>query len=130
MMGRLPIERVTPDLVFDNVGVDYAGPVHVKYGYTRKLTVVKAYICVFVSLSVKAVHLELVSDLTTDAFVSALRRFFARRGKPKLIWSDHGTNFVGAQRSQTVGRIPRKSKGSEYRFAILHIATYSVEIHP
>ena len=49
MMGRLPIERVTPDLVFDNVGVDYAGPVHVKYGYTHKPTVVKAYICVFVS---------------------------------------------------------------------------------
>ena len=98
MMGRLPIERVTPDLVFDNVGVDYAGPVHVKYGYTRKPTVVKAYICVFVSLSVKAVHLELVSDLTTDAFVSALRRFIAHRGKPKLIWSDHGTNFIGAQK--------------------------------
>ena len=50
-----------------------------------------------VSLSVKAVHLELVSDLTTDTFISALRRFIARRGKPTLIWSDHGTNFVGAQ---------------------------------
>ncbi len=85
MMGRLPIERVTPDLVFENVGVDYVRPVYVKYGYVRKPTVVKAYICVFVSLSVKAVHLELVSDLTTDAFISALRRFIARRGKPKVI---------------------------------------------
>ena len=52
--------------------------------------------CVFVSLSVKAVHLELVSNLTTEAFIRALRRFIARRGKPCLIWSDHGTNFVGA----------------------------------
>ena len=58
--------------------------------------VVKAYICVFVSLSVKAVHLELVSDLSSDAFISALWRFIARRGKPTLIWSDNGTNFVGA----------------------------------
>ena len=46
----------------------------------------------------KAAHLELVSDLTTDAFLSTLRRFIARRGKPKLIWSDHGTNFVGANK--------------------------------
>jgi hypothetical protein len=37
-----------------------------------------------------------VSDLTTDAFIACLRRFVARRGKPTLIWSDHGTNFVGA----------------------------------
>ncbi len=55
-------------------------------------------ICLFVCLSVKAVHLVLVSDLTTEAFVAALRRFIARRGYPSLIWSDHGTNFVGAKR--------------------------------
>ena len=98
MLGQLPIERVTPDLVFEKVGVDYAGPVYTKYGSTRKPTIVKTYICVFVSLSVKAVHLELVSDLTTEAFIACLRRFIARRGKPSLIWSDHGTNFVGADR--------------------------------
>ena len=73
LLGQLPIERVTPGSAFDKVGVDYAGPVIVKYGHVRKLTVVKAYICVFVSLTVKAVHLELVSDLTTDAFIACLR---------------------------------------------------------
>ena len=52
----------------------------------------------FVSLTVKAVHLELVSDLTTDAFIACLRRFISRRGIPLLIWSDHGSNFVGAAR--------------------------------
>ena len=72
-MGQLPFERVTPDIVFENVGVDYAGPVYIKYGHVRKPTVVKSYICVFVSLSVKAVHLELVSDLTSEAFVSTFR---------------------------------------------------------
>ena len=50
-----------------------------------------------VCLSVKAVHLELVSDLTTEAFIAALRRFIARQGYPTLIWSDHGSNFVGAK---------------------------------
>ena len=98
MMGQLPIERVTPDSVFDRVGVDYAGPFYIKYGFVRKPTIVKAYVCVFVSLSVKAVHLELVSDLSTDAFMACLRRFIARRGKPTLIWSDHGSNFIGARR--------------------------------
>ena len=82
--------------LFDRVGVHYAGPIYITYGSVRRPTTVKAYICVFVSLSVKAVHLELVSDLSTDAFVAALRQFIARRGKPTLVWSDHGTNAVGA----------------------------------
>ena len=98
MLGQLPIERLTPDLVFDKVGVDYAGPFYVKYGHVRKPTVVKTYASVFVSLSVKAVHLELMLELTTEAFLACLRRFISRRGKPTLIWSDHGTNFVGAAR--------------------------------
>ena len=51
---------------------------------------------VFVSLSVKAVHLELVSELTTEAILACLRRFISRRGKPTLIWSDHRTSFAGA----------------------------------
>ena len=98
MLGQLPIERITPDLVFDKVGVDYAGPFYIKYGHVRKPTIVKSYASVFVSLSVKAVHIELASDLTAEAFIACLRRFISRRGKPALIWSDHGTNFVGAAR--------------------------------
>lgn len=62
----------------------------------RKPTVVKAYICVFTSLTVKAVHLEVVSDLTTEAFIATLQQFAACRGHPTLIWSDNGKNFVGA----------------------------------
>ena len=98
LLGQLPLERVTPASVFERVGVDYAGPFEIKYGYVRRPTVVKAYICLFVCLSVKAVHLEFVSDSTMEAFVATLRRFIARRGYPSLIWSDHGTNFVGAKR--------------------------------
>ena len=98
LMGQLLGERVTPGTVFEKVGVDYAGPVLVKYGTVRKPTVLKAYICVFISLTVKAVHLEVVSSLTSEAFVAALRLFVARRGHPSLIWSDNGTNFVGANR--------------------------------
>ena len=98
MLGQLLLERVTPGSVFEKVGVDYAGPFHVKYGMVHKTTTVKGYVCVFVSLAVKAVHLEVVSDLMTEAFIATLRRLIARRGYPSLIWSDSGTNFVGAKR--------------------------------
>ena len=50
--------------------------------------------CISISLTVKAVHLELVSNLTTDAFIAYLRRFIAGCGKLWTIWSNHGTNLV------------------------------------
>ena len=87
LLGQLPSERITPGPVFDKVGVDY--------GHVRKPVIVKAYICVFISLTVKAVHLEFVSELTTEAFIAALRRFIARRGKPTLIWSDKDDQVQG-----------------------------------
>ena len=96
ILGQLPTARVSPDIVFDKIGINYAGPISITYGYVAKPTIVKAYVCVFVSLSVKAVHLEPVSDLTTEAFIASLRRFISKRGKPPVIWSDHKTNFVGA----------------------------------
>ena len=61
-----------------------------------KPTIVKVYVSVLLSLTVKAVHLELVSDLTSEAFIACLRHFIAQRGKQETIMSDHGTNFVGS----------------------------------
>ena len=72
-------KRITPDAVFDKVGLDYTGPVYLKQGSVRKPVIIKAFICVFVSLSVKA------SDLTSDAFLACLKRFISRRGKPILL---------------------------------------------
>ena len=60
MIGQLPIERVTPESVFEKVGVDYAGTLQIKYGMVHKPVSEKAYVCVFVSVSVKAAHLEAV----------------------------------------------------------------------
>ena len=58
---------------------------------------VKAYLALFVCLATKAVHLEIVSDLTTEAFLAALKRFISRRGLPTEIHTDNGTNFRGAK---------------------------------
>ena len=98
ILGQLPLDRLKPGATFDRVGIDYAGPVLTKSGPVRRPVITKAYIAVFVCFATKAVHLELVTDLTSAAFIAALRRFIARRGKPSIIWSDHGTNFVGAAR--------------------------------
>lgn len=97
-MGELPNLRVTPTAPFFATGVDYAGILIIKDRKGRGYKTSKAYLCLFVCFAIKAVHLELVSDLTSEAFLAALRRFCARRGKPTHIYSDNGTNFVGANR--------------------------------
>ena len=55
------------------------------------------YISLFVCFATKAIHLEIVSNLTTEACIAALKRFVARRGVPAAIFSDNGTNFIGAR---------------------------------
>ncbi|XP_058817718.1 uncharacterized protein LOC131681030 [Topomyia yanbarensis] len=91
----LPSSRVTPSRPFSVSGVDYCGPVYLR-GPHRRAGAVKAYIAVFVCFSTRAVHLELVADLSTAAFLAALRRFVARRGKVRELHSDNATNFKGA----------------------------------
>ena len=98
LMGQLPASRVTPSSPFHHTGVDIAGPILVKRGYTRARTLEKTYICVFVCMATKAVHLEVVRDLSTEGFLAALRCFVARRGCPETLASDNGTNFIGAQK--------------------------------
>ena len=95
-MGQLPIEHVMPDTVFDKVGMNYEGLVCMKQGSVCKPTIMKAYISAFVSWPIKAVHLDLVSDLISEVFIACLRCLIAHHGKLSLIWSDHRTNFVGA----------------------------------
>ena len=96
-LGELPADRVSITPAFGSTGLDFAGPFTLKRGHTRKPSYIKAYLCLFVCLSTKAVHIEVVSDLTTLAFMAALRRFVARRGCPNTISSDNGSNFIGAK---------------------------------
>jgi len=96
IMGNLPSDRVAPGRPFIKCGVDFAGPFFIKSSLLRRAPVVKSYACVFVCFSTKAVHIELVSDLTTQSFLNALNRFFDRRGRSSAIYSDNATNFVGA----------------------------------
>ena len=97
-MAALPIERVNQVKPFSVTGVDYAGPFMVTLKRARGAKAQKMYVCLFVCFVIKAVHLELAFSLSTDSFMSALRRFLARRGRCSLIFSDCGTNFVGAHK--------------------------------
>ncbi|XP_029659121.1 uncharacterized protein LOC115233053 [Formica exsecta] len=96
LMGSLPRERVTPARPFLHTGVDYAGSILLRTTKGRGHRAHKAFISVFVCLSTRAVHLEVVSDYTGEAFLAALRRFTSCRGSCQTIHSDCGTTFVGA----------------------------------
>jgi len=96
LMGELPSTRVQTSRPFLTTGVDYAGPISLRLGPPRSKTLTKGYSSIFVCFVTKAVHIEIVTSLSTEAFLVALRRFIARRGKPRTICSDNGTNFQGA----------------------------------
>lgn len=96
VMGSLSASRVNVSRPFSHCGVDYAGPVTLRDSKRRNARNHKAYISIFVCFATKGVHIELVSDLTSESFVAALRRFISRRGKPSCMYSDNGTTFVGA----------------------------------
>ena len=85
----LPIHRVRDAAVFEVTGVDFAGPLFLRGQQ-------KSWICLYTCAIYRAVHLELVSSMSTRGFVESLRRFMGRRGRPSIIYSDNGTNFVGA----------------------------------
>lgn len=97
-MGNLPAHRSNPAPAFTYTGVDYCGPFLYRCSKGRGIKSTKGWIAVFVCFTTKAVHLELVSDLSTEAFLAALRRFTSRRGLPLEIHSDNGTNFQGASK--------------------------------
>ena len=98
LMGQLPNPRVTPSKTFANVGIDYAGPFYIRPTKRRGNLTIKVFIAIFICLSTKAVHIEYVSDLTTEACLAAISRFICRRGRPKVIMSDNGTNFIGSRK--------------------------------
>ena len=92
-MSDLPVERLQPSAPFTFCGVDCFGPFFVK----ERRSQVKRWGIIFTCLSSRAVHLETVNAMSTDAFLNAYRRFVCRRGPVQRLYCDNGTNFVGGQ---------------------------------
>ncbi|XP_042911829.1 uncharacterized protein [Parasteatoda tepidariorum] len=116
LMGTLPRERVNPNYPFLHSGVDYCGPFQIKYKHQRKGNFQRIYVAIFVYVALKAIHLEVFSDLTTDAFLATLKSFVAKHGKWSTISSDNAKNFVGdsreLQRLQNLTRFPEEKLAS------------------
>lgn len=96
LMAPLPSDRLNPVHPFYITGVDFAGPFTYKTSKLRNAKVDKAYIALFVCFHTKAVHIEVLSSLTTEDFLMCLDRFISHCGKPRKIWSDNGGSFQGA----------------------------------
>jgi len=96
IMGQLPPERSNPSRPFLHTGVDYAGPLNIRNWKGRNSRTYKAWIALFICFSTSAIHIELVTDCTTDAFIAAYKRFTSRRGICATLTSDCGTNLKGA----------------------------------
>lgn len=96
-MGNLPRSRVTPSFLFMICGVA-AGTYTIKDSKLSNKRLIKAYICIFICFSAKAVHIEVVSDLSAEGFLNVFKRFVSRRGLCSEIYSDNAGNFVSANR--------------------------------
>ena len=81
--------------VFTYTGVDFAGPLFVRESSSSSS---KVWICLFTCLVTRAIHLDIIEDLSTSTFVRCLKRFTARRGLPHKFLSDNGKTFKAAAR--------------------------------
>ncbi|GBN53763.1 hypothetical protein AVEN_128849-1 [Araneus ventricosus] len=88
----LPEDRLRDSATFETTGIDLAGPLYLRDGS-------KAWVVLYTCAVYRAIHLELVTSLTTDKFLLSLRRFIARRGRPSIIYTDNGSNFKGSNQA-------------------------------
>ena len=95
IMADLPVDRVAVDLPpFSKVGTDVFGPFYVTRGRAQE----KRYGIIFTCLTSRATHIEITPGLDTSSYINSLRRFIARRGSPKTVRSDNGTNLTSADK--------------------------------
>ena len=92
----LPAFRVKEAPAFTHTGVDYAGPLFIKSDNASRES--KVWICLYTCCIVRAIHLEVVPDLTAQSFIRCFKRFSARRGFPTRMVSDNGTTFKAASK--------------------------------
>ncbi|XP_043496394.1 uncharacterized protein LOC122520365 [Polistes fuscatus] len=123
-MSDLSANRIQQMRPFLHTGLDFCGPMFIKKKQHRNQRRIKVYVAVFVCFSTKAVHLELVSDLTTETFLAALRRFMARRGKCLDIYSDNATNFVGTA-NELKDRFSRKLSDEFIRWHFIPLRSHN-----
>ena len=106
--GNLPEDKISGETAFEVIGVDFAGPIYYKRISSCQG---KAYLALFSCSLIRAVHLELLPNLETETFIPSLKRFIARRGRPRKIYSDNGGTFVKAAKWVRTIREDEKLQG-------------------
>ncbi|XP_061896161.1 uncharacterized protein LOC133645296 [Entelurus aequoreus] len=131
IMADLPPERTTPAAPFEFTTMDLFGPYEVK-DEVKKRTRLKVWGIVFSCMASRAIHTELVSDQSSQGFLLAYQRFTSLRGHPRKLWSDPGTNFVGAKPAleQLYTFLDRLDKSQVEDMAANHGTEWSWKIHP
>ena len=116
LMADLPPERLKPfSPPFSVTVVDLFGPFNLKTGRNRTK---KAWGALFTCASVRAIHLEIVEDLSTQSFMHALRRFAAHHGWPHTMISDNGKSFVGTEKE--LKKLVQEGRNRIEEFSVLH----------
>ena len=100
--GSVTLARVTVTHPFVNTGKVYVGPFEIKIGNTGWKTTTNCYVALFICMATKAVELEMVSNLASEAFIAALKHFIDRRVFMDHLNSNNGSKFVGANRELKV----------------------------
>ena len=96
VMGDLPVERSRPAAPFQFMCVDLFGPYLVRDDVKKRVSM-KVWGVVFCCMASRALHIDLVNSMSTESFLMVYQRFTAIRGHPTKVWSDPGTNFIGAK---------------------------------
>jgi hypothetical protein len=92
-VGPLPDDRTKGTTPFEVIGVDYMGPMTYKVTTNKEA---KAYVLLYSCSLTRAIHLELLPTLETRDFLKSFKGFIARRGRPRKVYSDNGSTFIGA----------------------------------
>lgn len=131
IMADLPPERTGPAAPFEFTTMDLFGPYEVK-DEVKKRTRLKVWGIVFCCMASRAIHTEVVSDQSSEGFLLAYKRFTSLRGHPRKLWSDPGTNFVGAKPAleELYKFLDHLNKSELEDKAAKHGTDWSWKIHP
>ena len=91
--GKFPSERTVGSSAFEVIGVDNAGPIPYRQAKNREK---KSYVLLYTCSLSRAIHLELLLDMTATEFIHSFKMFIARRGRPRKVFSDNGKTFAAA----------------------------------
>ena len=122
----LPAFRVREARPFAHTGVDYAGPLYVRKFVSS--TTEKVWVCLYTCCVTRAVHLDIVPDMTAESFIRCFRRFTARRGFPLRMVSDNAKTFKAAARA--IAAVVKSSTISDHLSNVGTKWTFNLERAP